>query len=1035
MKIRLPHRLRSALFIALFAGTIPSFAADPKSCHSQQLKVLTWNIWHGHHSKPENFGEAGCVGTRAILKESGADVILLQETYGASAAIAEELGYDYVNIGGEGNNLSIYSKYEILDSFSNDAILNSFCIGGVELKVGEQNVKVYNIWFSSGPDISMPFITADKSNEELIVWDAQYRGNDVDRALVMTRADMRDSDHIPLIMGGDYNSHSHLDWTEATKDMYQHEGRVIDWYVSNAMADLGFLDSYREVHADPSANLGETWTKTEGDNLDREDRIDYIYYQGKNIRASRSVVFEGNKGEELMMGDKSLLFASDHRPVMTTFQLHPRPLFDKVHLTNEDLQLVEDDSFANGESLSVQAKDAALHIGKSVRDIDCLQLGVRDGENQLSLTHEADVTIRSLKIADTVDVVFAHVDSETQKNQKITLTNGEGKSYVGGKASARIEAGESLSIAGGNFHVWEKAKLQVEGELDQSVASGDFHVWDNARVEISETGRLKVTSYVSHGSSLTSHSKDVEIAHYDARGHFLNPQGDLIENQADGRMVLGDIKVNKMPLMISNEGYLSLTGTLALTEKMSLVNNGTLALAGRVMIQSGSRILNNKKLELAPSLVFDVTDIKLSAYVWDRDSNQYYLQLFDGSGEHDLTSLDASNVASHYQDPVTLTANGGLAFAVDVQEYQGKLEKGKSYTITSDTQIDLSEGSKSIRILEIDDRATLSLSGAPHTLSLSHFLLGRGSTLKLSANSLSSDRFEMAAASHLMFEGGGTLSIKNGSIQGSVHLKDRGHLILGAKGTHVDDTDSAGVMRVELSSLTAEEGSHLYWQSYAPSNRIANLTLKGNHYQHFIHVDKSDAMAIRIGRLNLLGDSTLEFEWSGAYSSNAHYYIECLAGDAQLTVSSVGNGKDEGERHLLIQDASLFNGTVKVLGEGDGMPRVYLERINNQANQAPSFTGAIYSKGFEKSGDGHASFEKLYIESGDLRVQKGVLTISKALVLHQEGEVVISDGASFKLLKGAMFTVGEKSLTVQDDIEISDGDFEISVQSARDSRK
>lgn len=55
---------------------------------------------------------------------------------------------------------------------------------------------------------------------------------------------IRQTDSIPMIMGGDFNVHSHLDWTDATKDMYHHGGAVVEWTVSKEMQNAGFKDSF-----------------------------------------------------------------------------------------------------------------------------------------------------------------------------------------------------------------------------------------------------------------------------------------------------------------------------------------------------------------------------------------------------------------------------------------------------------------------------------------------------------------------------------------------------------------------------------------------------------------------------------------------------------------------------------------------------------------------------------------------------------------------------------------------------------------------
>ena len=56
--------------------------ADKKNLKNSFLTVLSWNIWHAGHS--EAYGQKACDGCIGILKQSGADVVLMVETYGAS---------------------------------------------------------------------------------------------------------------------------------------------------------------------------------------------------------------------------------------------------------------------------------------------------------------------------------------------------------------------------------------------------------------------------------------------------------------------------------------------------------------------------------------------------------------------------------------------------------------------------------------------------------------------------------------------------------------------------------------------------------------------------------------------------------------------------------------------------------------------------------------------------------------------------------------------------------------------------------------
>lgn len=114
-------------------------------------------------------------------------------------------------------------------------------------------------------------------------------------------------DQIPIIMGGDFNIHSHLDWTEATKDLYLHGGAVVNWTVSKTMESAGFKDSFREINPDPVKNIGTTWM-TDADSLatpNRQDRIDYIYYQGKSLQAVSSQCYDNLLGSLFLFEGKN----------------------------------------------------------------------------------------------------------------------------------------------------------------------------------------------------------------------------------------------------------------------------------------------------------------------------------------------------------------------------------------------------------------------------------------------------------------------------------------------------------------------------------------------------------------------------------------------------------------------------------------------------------------------------------------------------------------------------------------------------------
>ena len=91
-----------------------------------------------------------------------------------------------------------------------------------------------------------------------------------------------------VIMAGDYNEPSHLDWTEQTKDIRDHNGLVVEWDVSKLLEQAGYSDAYRVLYPNPVTHPGFTYpANTQGAEInkltwapkaDERERIDFIHY-------------------------------------------------------------------------------------------------------------------------------------------------------------------------------------------------------------------------------------------------------------------------------------------------------------------------------------------------------------------------------------------------------------------------------------------------------------------------------------------------------------------------------------------------------------------------------------------------------------------------------------------------------------------------------------------------------------------------------------------------------------------------------------
>ncbi|MCD7937029.1 MAG: endonuclease/exonuclease/phosphatase family protein [Tannerellaceae bacterium] len=269
-----------------------------------RLKVQVWNIWHGGRRYGQHVGVARVVD---VLKQNNADVIGLVETYGSGEIIADSLGYYFYLIS---SNLSIMSRYPIEETIK---IHEPFFSGGAVLDLGKQGkIAFFDIWLHASPDICR-LIEGEQIIAGLLEKEHPLRVAAIEQILSGIKDYVKEAEEMPVILAGDFNCGSHLDWTEESKDI--HYGMVVDWPVSHRMLDAGFRDSFRELYPNPVMNPGFTWSplinpqSPEKDCI--HDRIDYIYYKGKKLLPYQSKTIDHHP----------TFWPSDHNSVITWFYL------------------------------------------------------------------------------------------------------------------------------------------------------------------------------------------------------------------------------------------------------------------------------------------------------------------------------------------------------------------------------------------------------------------------------------------------------------------------------------------------------------------------------------------------------------------------------------------------------------------------------------------------------------------------------------------------------------------------------------------
>ncbi len=133
-------------------------------------------------------------------------------------------------------------------------------------------------------------------------------------------------DGMPVFLTGDFNSPSHLDWTPAVDAVREEVRYPVSWPVSAALADAGFRDSYREIHPDPVAVPGFTWTPPgtlESVPDEVHDRIDWVLVQGPAETVATELVGEAGGPDVDIERDP---YPTDHRGVVSTFRVEAADL-------------------------------------------------------------------------------------------------------------------------------------------------------------------------------------------------------------------------------------------------------------------------------------------------------------------------------------------------------------------------------------------------------------------------------------------------------------------------------------------------------------------------------------------------------------------------------------------------------------------------------------------------------------------------------------------------------------------------------------
>jgi len=330
-----------------------SLPAQKKTSGIKTFKVLQFNVWQEGTTVPDGYDAI----VNQII-ESGADFVTLSEVRNYKDTrfcdrITQSLkdkGHIFYSF--YSYDTGLLSRYPITDSTTVFPCVNdqgSIYRALIDMEGQEvalytahldyRNCTYYDVkgydgssWVRRPPMTDMDSIMMDNVKSK--------RDNGIMAFLAYAKED-RAKGRI-VILGGDFNEPSFLDWTEETKNLLDHNGLVIPWTVSVMLSANGYIDTYREIYPNPVTHPGITYPSDNplmpvnklswAPESDERERIDFIHYAPFHGLKLKDAVIWGPKGsiyrnERITESSQDPfkvgkgIWPTDHKAVLVTFEL------------------------------------------------------------------------------------------------------------------------------------------------------------------------------------------------------------------------------------------------------------------------------------------------------------------------------------------------------------------------------------------------------------------------------------------------------------------------------------------------------------------------------------------------------------------------------------------------------------------------------------------------------------------------------------------------------------------------------------------
>ena len=307
---------------------------DTNAPIEMNLRVLVWNVLNG-----ANNVEKGAEKTLAIIRSVEPDIVLLQESYDIDGDrphlgewMAGDLGCNQHLA--ESAHLCVLTPMELKTTFFHHEWHG---VGALLRDSHQRELLVWSIWIDYRAFLGYELRDNPTMSDETLLAAEDVRSNRLQQATAII-AHLEGAGHlvadIPLLVGGDWNTPSHLDWTKDTASIYK-QRRDLALPVSTAIHDAGFMDTFRTVYPNPVQHPGITWSPmfrgpASGDEGTPQyfDRIDRLYLKNSNVDDGWSLPPVAGKVLPLVWEDDSIpikqrTFPSDHGALLMDLEWIP----------------------------------------------------------------------------------------------------------------------------------------------------------------------------------------------------------------------------------------------------------------------------------------------------------------------------------------------------------------------------------------------------------------------------------------------------------------------------------------------------------------------------------------------------------------------------------------------------------------------------------------------------------------------------------------------------------------------------------------